>query len=267
MPAVVLSPHLDDAVLSCWHLLDGASDLSVVNVFTGSPPAGTPAPPWDRLTGAQDPVVRMRERRAEDRRALAVVGRTAVGLGFLDAQYRTTEQSTDTLLTRLRVLLEAGTVVHAPAALSGHPDHEIVRAAALELARDGWPVTLYADLPHGITRGWPAWVACVAEAPGIDVGADWAAVLAGSGLLVERLVRRVRPLDALGRARKLRALAEYGSQRAALDDMAFAPLDDRRVLAFEVSWDVPRSALGGAHERLGEPPVADARGEPLHGGR
>ena len=267
MPAAVLSPHLDDAILSCWHLLEGAGDVAVVNVFTGSPPPGTPAPPWDRLTGAQDPVVRMRERRAEDRRALAVVGRTAVDLGFLDAQYRTTEVSTGTLVTRLRVLLEPGTVLHAPAGLSGHPDHEIVRAAALELARDGWPVTLYADLPHGITRGWPEWVACVAEAPGIHAGSDWAAVLAGSGLIVDRLVPRVRPLDALGRARKLRALAEYGTQRAALDDLAFAPLADPRVLAFEVSWDLPRSALGSAHERVGEPFVADARGEPPHGGR
>jgi len=267
MPAAVLSPHLDDAILSCWHLLEGHGHVSVVNVFTGSPPAGTPAPPWDRLTGAQDPVVRMRERRAEDRRALAVVGRTAVGLGLLDAQYRTAALSAGTLVTRLRALLEPGTVLHAPAGLSGHPDHEIVRAAALELAREGWSVILYADLPHGITRGWPEWVACVPEPPGVHVGSDWAAILAGSGLIVQRLVPRIRPLDTLGRARKLRALAEYRTQRAALDRLAFAPLEDPRALAFEVSWDVPRSALCGAHERVGEPLVADARGEPLHGGR
>jgi LmbE family N-acetylglucosaminyl deacetylase len=267
MPAAVLSPHLDDAILSCWHVLEDGGDVAVVNVFTGSPPAGTPAPAWDRLTGAQDPVVRMGERRAEDRRALAVVGRTAVDLGFLDAQYRTTELSTQTLVARLRALLHAGTVLYAPAGLSGHPDHEIVRAAALELAREGRPVTLYADLPHGITSGWPAWVACVPEAPGLHVGSDWAAVLAASGLIVERLVPRVRALDAPGRARKLRALAQYGTQRAALDDLAFAPLEDPRVLAFEVSWDLPRSALGGARERVGEPLIADARGDPLHGGR
>ena len=37
---VVLSPHLDDAVLSCWHVLGREGDVRVVNVFTGSPEDG-----------------------------------------------------------------------------------------------------------------------------------------------------------------------------------------------------------------------------------
>jgi len=246
MTAAVLSPHLDDAVLSCWHVLESHDDVTVVNVFTGSPPPGTPVPWWDHLTGAQDPLTRMDERRAEDQRALGLVGRDAVHMDLLDDQYRTSEPSAAALLARLEVLLESGTVVHAPAGLSRHPDHLFVRDAALTLARQGRPVTLYADLPHAITNGWPAWVACVPERPGVDVGADWAAVLTETGLSAERLVPRVRPLDTHARERKLQALAEYRTQRAALDDMAFVPLDDPRALAFEVSWDVPPSALESA---------------------
>ena len=47
---VILSPHFDDAVLSCWHLLASAGEVLVVNVFAGEPPAGTLGW-WDRARG------------------------------------------------------------------------------------------------------------------------------------------------------------------------------------------------------------------------
>ena len=263
-PAVVLSPHLDDAVLSCWHLLDGPGEVTVVNVFTGSPRAGTPTPPWDRATGARDPVSRMRERREEDRQALRVVGRRAVGLGLLDQQYRRSPVQPARLAELLDGHVPPGAVVHAPAGLSGHPDHVAVRAAAMQLARLGRPLVLYADLPHGTTRGWPAWVSGTPEADGLDVGAEWERVLDDAGLLVPRLVPRVRAVDERARERKLRALGEYRTQRPGLDAMSFVPLDDPRALAFEVAWQVPPSALRGADEARGQLGVADTVGQALH---
>jgi len=144
---VVLSPHLDDAVLSCWHLLGGGRDVSVVNVFTGSP--DSPGDYWwDQLTGATDSVVRMRERIDEDRQALSLAGLRPVNLGFLDHQYRPDGEPTAAVVERLRAQIPAGATVYAPAALSEHPDHMIVRSAALELAGEGFDVRLYADLPH-----------------------------------------------------------------------------------------------------------------------
>src|SRR5437764_15405533 len=92
MPDVILSPHLDDAVLSCWHLLTQVGEVAVINVFAGVPTElGGPAW-WDEYTGASDSAERVRERIEEDRTALAVAGRTAVNLGFLDEQYRSEEQ-------------------------------------------------------------------------------------------------------------------------------------------------------------------------------
>src|SRR5919109_1364707 len=84
---VVVSPHLDDAVLSCWHVLAGGDEVTVVNVFTGLPKPGTLGW-WDRLTGAADSVERIRERCAEDAEALALVGVPHANLGLLDGQYR-----------------------------------------------------------------------------------------------------------------------------------------------------------------------------------
>src|SRR5437763_9088482 len=59
MSRAILSPHFDDAVLSCWHLLAGPTSLGVVNIFTASPPDGCDVPWWDRLTGATDAARRM----------------------------------------------------------------------------------------------------------------------------------------------------------------------------------------------------------------
>jgi LmbE family N-acetylglucosaminyl deacetylase len=256
---VILSPHLDDAVLSCWHVLAGPGDVSVVNVFDGSPPPGTPMPWWDTVTGAADPRSRMRERREEDRAARAELGRPAVGLGLLDAQYRGAGLQVEALAERLE-RIEKGALVYAPAAIDdNHLDHALVRDAAVELARSGRRLRLYADLPHAIRRGWPAWVTGEAEEPGVS--SSWTGTFAAAGLAVARLVPRVRPLDAAARRRKLLALSRYRTQRSALDVVAFAPLDDPRALAYEVTWEVPPQALpsrDGAEQRAGEPLVADS---------
>jgi len=261
MPAVILSPHLDDAVLSCWHLLEASREVSVINVFTASPAAGRPIPWWDRLTGASDAVARMEERRAEDRAALALAGCEAVSLGLLDDQYRTAGIGARAVLGQLRGALAADTTVYAPAAMDAHRDHVLVRDAALSLAREGTPLVLYADLPHAIPAGWPSWVTGEHTHAGPDPGAAWRRVLDAAGLLAERLVPRVRPLDAEARARKLAAVNCYGTQREALDRYSFAPLADPRVLAWEVYWEVPPSALRGPHEPRREDRVVDALGQ------
>src|ERR1019366_518902 len=84
---LLLSPHWDDAVLDCWALLGSPGDLAVVNVFAGTPVPGR-LTRWDRVTGAVDSSVRTRERATEDAEALAQVGRGAVNLPLLDAEYR-----------------------------------------------------------------------------------------------------------------------------------------------------------------------------------
>jgi LmbE family N-acetylglucosaminyl deacetylase len=259
MERVILSPHLDDAVLSCWHLLDGPDPVRILNVFTALPPVGTATPWWDRLTGATDARQRMRERHEEDRRALRSTRRPATALDLLDNQYRDFELPEGEVVKRLEAEVDPAEVLHAPAGIDGHPDHILVRDAALTMVPRGLRVELYADLPHAIVHGWPAWV--TGEPEDLGIAQTWTNTLAGAGLLVEHLVPRVRPLDASGRKRKLEALAAYKSQRGALDRVAFSPLEEPRVLGWEVSWEVPASALvtGGLRERGREPVVADGR--------
>jgi LmbE family N-acetylglucosaminyl deacetylase len=144
---VILSPHLDDAVLSCWHLLDGPADVRVLNVFAGTP-AGPPGW-WDRLTGATDAVVRMRERRDEDRAALATAGREAVSLDLLDAQYRCNGRdplAVADVVAALRPHVDDRVVLYAPLGDCDHPDHRLARAAAIGLRDEVAELWLYVDV-------------------------------------------------------------------------------------------------------------------------
>jgi LmbE family N-acetylglucosaminyl deacetylase len=239
MPVVILSPHLDDAVLSCWHVLTQAGEVMVINVFAGVPIGlGTPAW-WDEYTGATDSGERVRERIEEDRRALALAGREPINLNFLDEQYREQDQPLAPLLEQIELLLPPESQVYAPAALANHTDHALVRAAALELRTAGSDVSLYADLPHATVHGWPAWVSGSGAPATKDLaGASWEHALAGTGAIAPA----VHPLDDEAHARKLAAVQMYGTQLEALTEFVGRPLTDREALGYEVVW-ATRSAV------------------------
>ena len=47
MPATtILSPHIDDAVLSLWAVLAGPGEVTVMNVFDGAPEGQRALGPW-----------------------------------------------------------------------------------------------------------------------------------------------------------------------------------------------------------------------------
>ena len=253
-PIAILSPHLDDAVLSCWGVLSGPDDVLVINVFAGLPSPGAPPGWWDALCGLHDSRAVVGERVAEDRGALALAGRNPVNLRFLDQQYREGDQPVGTIASALRDVLPPHAVVLAPGALayeplhptlpSPHPDHVAVRSAALELHDDGYALALYADLPHANARGWPTWVRNGADAhrrPAADADVPatmWRASLAETGLPADQLVPDIRRLSARVFARKLDAVRRYASQLAMLEE-GFGRLDNPELLGYEVMWRAP----------------------------
>ncbi len=232
-PTVILSPHLDDAVLSCWHLLSGPGEVGVINVFAGSPPAGSGASWWDRMTGATDSATRMQERRAEDSEAFAIAGRTAVHLDFLDAQYEPADQPFERIVATLRGLIDSDAVVYAPAALGDHGDHEQVRRAGLALAASGQDVRLYADHPHAVRRGWPTWVNGTDPAVGRQVVEQWDQRLDPVGLARTR--PEIHHLDVAEQECKLRAVSAYRTQVPGLG-ADFGEIDGFPVFPHEFVW-------------------------------
>ena len=164
-PVTVVSPHLDDAVLSCAGLIAGVPGTTVVTVFAGVPPARDPATPaeflpgstsWDQASGFSqgDDVVGMR--RAEDRAALAHLGAVPRWLDFLDSQYVVEPGESATpaqIATRIREALGElrSATIAFPLGLS-HTDHERTHEACVLLLQESPTVVTnwiaFVDVPY-----------------------------------------------------------------------------------------------------------------------
>ena len=173
-PVGVVSPHMDDAALSCGQMLSAIPGSHVVTVFSSGPKSVRPLPEWDKLSGSFKPgddVMGLRH--VEDDDAMAVVGAHGHRLDFWDEQYRA---GRPVRLARFRpgavaaarakladpdleaaVVEELRTVVanldletwFVPLGL-WHGDHKVTARACLRLAREmperRWVV--YEELPY-----------------------------------------------------------------------------------------------------------------------
>ncbi|HHX43258.1 MAG TPA: PIG-L family deacetylase [Chloroflexi bacterium] len=174
---IYLSPHLDDAVLSCGGTIYAQAQrgerVLVVTAFAGSPANHDLTPftreLWERWGAADDPVA---ARRAEDLAALTRLGAQALHLSHLDCVYRqhpatgaplypTVEDIfaevhpaeaslAGALCKELGHLLAAPVrpTVYAPLAAGHHVDHQIVRQMAMRLVDAGVTVLFYEDWPY-----------------------------------------------------------------------------------------------------------------------
>lgn len=164
---LVISPHLDDALLSCCdHVLAWQRQGRAVRVLTLFTAAG----PWVSPVmgeGVVDGEAHMRRRRTEDADALASIGLAAEHLGLVDAGFRGNGaphfQSLDQLLSgttgpggdawvmrATRALMEharGARRVLCPLAVGGHVDHVITRQAC-EAAFGPQQLGYYADMPY-----------------------------------------------------------------------------------------------------------------------
>lgn len=178
---VAISPHLDDAVLSCgatlWALAQLGWTCWVLTLFAGAPSVRSSenARAFHAACGLGD--FPLSTRRAEDINAARLIGATPVHWDFLDAIYRVgvggeplyptfeslfaNPSADDVVLgTAIRAQLQTSVIIRqadillAPAAIGGHVDHILARDAATM----GWfqhgrrpALYMYEDLPYGLT--------------------------------------------------------------------------------------------------------------------
>jgi len=175
---LVVSPHLDDAVLSCFALLTGDAPCDVLSVF-----GGRPVPPlvaWsEHAMGFPDSDATMAARHAEDERALSGLAREATALELLDEDYLDGPRPPEAMeaaavhaiawldehpggrlalplgagVERSRVRARVERVVGERGGVSPHPDHVHVRDAVLGALPDARipAVLLYAELPYALS--------------------------------------------------------------------------------------------------------------------
>lgn len=171
---IYLSPHLDDAALSCGGAIIGQRQrgerVLVVTICTAAPaaegPFNTLAEEFHRYWGLQpDQVVAARLR--EDKAAMEQLGVDFLWAGFLDAIYRnptayTTRESLfgtpapdDPLLPELTQFIarlrqtSPNAQVYAPLSVGFHVDHQITQAATLA----GGSAHFYEDVPYAVQDG------------------------------------------------------------------------------------------------------------------
>ncbi|HET9098287.1 MAG TPA: PIG-L family deacetylase [Candidatus Saccharimonadales bacterium] len=152
MPAlVVLSPHLDDALINCFHAIHVQKAL-VTTVFSGVPRSRVNKL-WDILGGESDGSRMMLKRRQEDIRALKLISpESPIHLNFLDHQYASGDRpSIEEMAKEIITKAPAGCVFLAPLAASRvrrHPDHILIREIGLYLRKQGHEVRFYPDSPY-----------------------------------------------------------------------------------------------------------------------
>ncbi|MGF6612795.1 LmbE family N-acetylglucosaminyl deacetylase [Paraburkholderia sp. WSM4175] len=146
---LVISPHLDDAVLSCGLLIAAHPGTVVCTVFT-APPVGNMTTDWDRAAGFADACEAMQARQAEDREALGLLSAIPVHLLFCDAQYHATPDA-DELITALNHAVSETKPARIVMPLGlFHSDHVLVSNACLALMRrqPASPFIAYEDVPY-----------------------------------------------------------------------------------------------------------------------
>ena len=176
MRPIYLSPHLDDAALSCGGLIHQQAQRGerplVITCFAG-------VPDYDRLSpfAAEQhrrwgqPIDPVERRRCEDAAALSYLGAEYQHWDYTDCIYRSSPGSSAPLYaseealfgplrpeeqaqiaeltTRLATcLVKKATQIYAPLAVGHHVDHQFVLQAAAQLREQGFQVQLYEDYPY-----------------------------------------------------------------------------------------------------------------------
>lgn len=145
--AAVLSPHLDDAILSLGAAIANArSELAVVTVFAGDPDSALPAGEWDSQSGFRTAGEAARARREEDALACADVGARPVWLPFVDHQYPPDDD--ETVWNALERALEGADTVLVPAFPLTHPDHARLLALVERHGLPGRRLGRYVEQPY-----------------------------------------------------------------------------------------------------------------------
>ena len=183
---IYLSPHFDDAILSCggliWQQAQAGQRVAIWTVCAGAIPPGQLTPFAQELharwgTG----LLSVSARRVEDEAACRIVGAAVRYFSLPDCIYRRLLDSGEPviasnedlwlpfhpseapLVIQIREWLQAGLAalpaahLVAPLAVGGHVDHRLVRAAAKIL---GCPLWHYADYPYAARQGFDprAWL-------------------------------------------------------------------------------------------------------------
>jgi LmbE family N-acetylglucosaminyl deacetylase len=149
---ILISPHLDDGVFSCFEMLRQGATL--VTICAGIPSEDTPPSQFDQRAGFTSAADAMHARRLEDLAAAEVVGFKAIHLDYLDTSYGGNDLAGG--VEEAFALASRRETIYGPLGLR-HPDHQTIASAFRSQSRkhygEAW---VYEELPYAYV--WPEYL-------------------------------------------------------------------------------------------------------------
>jgi LmbE family N-acetylglucosaminyl deacetylase len=144
---VVVSPHLDDGVLSLGAAMSAwaraGEQVELLTVLACDPDSTAPAGGWDARAGHMTEGESARARREEDRRACEHIGVTPRWLSFGSVDYER-HGTDDEIREAVAVAVGGADAVLVPGFPLTHPDHAWLAGLVAELATARYAEPLYA---------------------------------------------------------------------------------------------------------------------------
>lgn len=152
--ALIISPHLDDAALSCGELIlrlvGDYESVVVVTVFAGLPEDPAFLSDHDRFCGFASSAEAISCRRDEDAAAADLLGCTPIWLGLPELAYVSERTKVVAVSEVIEEHVDAADVVYAPLGLQ-HPDHIVTADAAWLTCREKvTQLVLYEEIPYRV---------------------------------------------------------------------------------------------------------------------
>ncbi|MEK7543028.1 MAG: PIG-L family deacetylase [Patescibacteria group bacterium] len=164
---VVLSPHLDDAILSLGGFLATHEYPSTVITFFTKKPSNSTSTEWDKSSGFINSNDAISLRLEENRQALNGIGVKIINLQYEDFQYRAKPDDTTALQNKITQdiaklipsIKSSGQLAIVGPAFYGNeitnPDHVIIHKAFMDVVKQNLnnpdvQFFLYEDLPYAI---------------------------------------------------------------------------------------------------------------------
>ncbi len=148
---VVVSPHLDDAIMSIGGLIirmaRAGQLVRILTVFAGLPTLAGPPSPWDAQRGLIHAADAFAARAAEDVGAAARLGADGLRLPFLDGGYGAARDP-DVIWAAMEPHVADAHLVLVPGVPLAHADHRFVTELTAARLHDPARLGFYAEQPY-----------------------------------------------------------------------------------------------------------------------
>jgi LmbE family N-acetylglucosaminyl deacetylase len=148
---IVISPHLDDAVMSLGATMHSLTrrgiNVCVLTVFAGDPESKTRPSFWDAKRGVATAAEATAARRSEDHAAAEILRVSTEWFPFDDGSY-VSQRDPDAIWSQLQPAIDGSRALLVPGWPLAHPDHRWTTMLVVDRVEPTTAVAFYSELPY-----------------------------------------------------------------------------------------------------------------------